>query len=201
MVSLNFCGKSKMEGPKIWKRKPLALIIVVGILAIGLVSISNIVYAYVTITSPTGGQQIPAGNAFNIKGTSTAANDTNHCVVSVIMNGIRPYQKTIPTGTNGTEDYTSWQYTGDPTYAAVKLGQNKITAKYSCFPSSDTNSTQANFVKYRSVNVTGIGIGQQPQQTSSPPLPSAPAPSSNGDTTGNSGGKIVKEPAHSKIIR
>jgi hypothetical protein len=189
-----------MEGLKIWKRKPLALIIVVGILAIGLVSISNIVYAYVTITSPTGGQQIPAGSAFTIKGSSTAANDTNHCAVSVIMNGIRPYQKTIPTGTNGTEDYTSWQYTGVPNYATVKLGQNKITAKYSCFPSSDTNSTQANFVKYHSVNVTGIG--QQPQQTSSsPPLPSAPAPSSNGDTAGNSGGKIVKEPAHSKIIK
>jgi hypothetical protein len=188
-----------MEGLKIWIRKPLALIIVIGIIAIALVSISNIVYAYVTITSPTGGQQIPVGSTFNIKGTSTAANDTNHCVVSIIMNGIRPYQKTIPTGTNGAEDYTSWLYTGNHNYATVKLGQNKITAKYSCFPSSDTNSTQANFVKYRSVNVTGIG--QQTQQTSSPPLPSAPAPSSNGDTAGNSGGKIVKEPAHSKIIK
>jgi hypothetical protein len=81
----------------------------------------------------------------------------------------------------------------------VKLGQNKITAKYSCFPRSDTNSTQANFLKYHSVNVTGIG--QQPQQTSSPPLPSAPAPSINGDIAGNSGGKIVKEPTHSKIIK
>jgi len=152
----------------------------------------------VTISSPTKGQQIPAGSAFNIKGISTAANDTNHCVVSVIMNAIRPYQKTIPTGTNGMEDYTSWQFTGDPNYATVKLGYNKITAKYSCFPSSDTNNTQANFVRYQSVNVTGIG--QQPQ-TSSPPLPSAAAPSSNGDTAGNSGGKIVKEPARSKIIK
>jgi hypothetical protein len=188
-----------MEGLKIWKSKPLALIIIVGILAIALVSISGRVYAYVTITSPTGGQQIPAGSAVNIKGTSTAANDTNHCVVSVIINGIRPYQKTIPTGTNGMEDYTSWQFTGDPNHATVKLGQNKITAKYSCFPSSDTNNTQANFVKYHSINVTGIG--QQPQQTSSPPFSSAPAPSSNGDTAGNSDGKIVKEPARSKIIK
>jgi hypothetical protein len=179
-----------MEGLKIWKRKPLVLIIIVGILAIGLVSNSSVVYAYVTIASPTGGQQIPTGSAFNIKGTSTAANDTNHCVVSVIINGIRPYQKTIPTGTNGTEDYTSWQFIGDSNYATVKLGQNKITAKYSCFPSSDTNNTQASFVKYHSVNVTGIG--QQSQQT---------GPSSNGATTGNSGGKIVKEPAHSKIIK
>jgi hypothetical protein len=201
MVSLNFCGGIiKMKGIKIWNTKPLAIIIIVGILTIGLVSYSNIVYAYVTIASPTGGQQIPTGGAFNIKGTSTAANDTNHCVVSVIMNGIRPYQKTIPTGTNGAGDYTSWQFTGDPNYATVKLGQNKITAKYSCFPSSDTNNTQAGFVKYHSVNVTGIGQ-QQPQQTSSPLLPSVLGPSSNGVTTGNSGGKIVKEPAQSKIIK
>ncbi len=201
MVSLNFCGRIiKMEGPNIWKTKPFALIIVVGILAIGLVNNGSLVYAYVTIASPTGGQQIPTGSAFNIRGTSTAANDTNHCVVSVIMNGIRPYQKTIPTGTNGTEDYTSWQFTGDPNYATVKLGQNKITAKYSCFPGSDTNNTQAGFVKYHSVNVTGIGQ-QQPQQTSSPLLPSVLGPSSNGVTTGNSGGKIVKEPAQSKIIK
>jgi hypothetical protein len=122
------------------------LIIAVGIFEIGLVN-SSLVYAYVTITSPTGGQQIPAGSAFNIKGTSTAANDTNHCVV--IMNGIRPYQKTIPTGTNGTKDYTSWQFTGDPNYARVKLGQNKITGKYSYFANSDTNNTQADFVKYQ----------------------------------------------------
>ncbi|MDP9290161.1 MAG: hypothetical protein M3P08_18480 [Thermoproteota archaeon] len=64
------------------------------------------------------------------------------------MNGIRPYQKTIPTGTNGTEDYTSWQFTGDPNYATVKLGQNKITAKYSCFPMSDTSNTHVRFFGY-----------------------------------------------------
>ncbi|MGB6674525.1 MAG: hypothetical protein WBE34_19015 [Candidatus Nitrosopolaris sp.] len=186
-----------MKGFKIWKTKPLALVMVVGILAIGLVSNSSLAYAYVTIASPTGGQQIPTGSAFNIKGTSTAANDTNHCVVSVIMNGIRPYQKTIPAGTNGAEDYTSWQFTGDPNYATVKLGQNKITAKYSCFPDSDTNNTQAGFVKYHSVNVTGIGQ-QHPQQTSSPLLPSVLGPSSNGATIENSG---VKEPAQSKIIK
>jgi hypothetical protein len=174
----------------------LILIIVVGISATGLVDSSNLVYAYLTISSPTKGQQIPAGSAFNIKGTSTAANNTNHCVVSVIINGIRPYQKAIPITTNGTEDSTSWQLIGDPSYATVKLGQNKITAKYSCFPNSDINNTQPNFVKYHSVNVTGV---EQPQQTS--PSGSAPTPSANSVITGNSGVKIVKEPTHSKIIK
>jgi hypothetical protein len=151
-----------MKGLTIRKGKPLVLIITGGILAIGLISsIDSLAYAYLTITSPTEGQQIPVGNTFDIKGTSTAANDTNHCVVSVIINGIRPYQKTIPTGTNGTEDYTSWQFIGSPNYATVKLGQNKITGKYSCFANTDPNNTQPNYAKYHSINVTGIGIGQQ----------------------------------------
>jgi hypothetical protein len=179
-------------------KKALVLITAVGIFAVGLVSSSNsLVYAYLTISSPTGGEQIPTGSAFNIKGTSTAANDTNHCVVSVIINGIRPYQKTIPIGTNGTEDYTSWQLIGNPSYTTVKLGQNKITGKYSCFPNSDTNNTQPNFVKYHSVNVTGVEQPLQPQQTS----PSTPTSSSNNPNTGNTAGKIVKEPTQSKIIK
>jgi hypothetical protein len=151
--------------------KPLVLIIAVGIFAAGFVNSNSLVYAYLTITSPTKGQQIPVGGVFNMKGTSTAANDTNHCVVSVIINGIRPYQKTIPIGTNGTEDYTSWQFIGHPSYGTVKLGQNKITGKYSCFPSSDTNNTQANFVKYHSVNVTGVG-----EQNKAPALTSKGIP-------------------------
>jgi hypothetical protein len=196
-----------MRGIPITLRKPVMLIIAVGIIAIGLINSSSLVYAYVTITSPTKSQQIPAGSTFNIKGTSTAANDTNHCVVSVIINAIRPYQEASPIGTNGTKDYTSWQLVGQPSYATVKLGQNKITTKYSCFPNSDTNNTQPNFGKYHSVNVTGVG--QPPQQQHQPPpqskqtspSPSAPTPSTNSATKENSGGKIVKEPTHSKIIK
>jgi hypothetical protein len=157
----------KIIGITVRKGKPLALIIAVSIFALGLVG-NNLAYAYLTVTSPTEGQQLPVGSTFNMKGTSTAANGTNHCTVSVIINGIRPYQKAIPTGANGTQDYTSWQFTGNPGYASVKLGQNKITGKYSCFPSTDTNNTQPNFVKYHSVNVTGIG-GQQ----NKPPAPAS----------------------------
>jgi hypothetical protein len=88
--------------------KLLVLIISAGIFTLGLISNSNLVYDYLEITSPTKGQQIPAGSILNGTGTSTLANATDHCVVSVIINGIRPYQKAIPTGGgNGTEDYTS----------------------------------------------------------------------------------------------
>jgi|SRR5919109_539871 hypothetical protein len=154
------------------KGKPVVLIVVSVIFATGLISSSgSLAYAYLIITSPTEGQQIPVGSTFNIKGTSTAANDTNHCVVSVIINGIRPYQKTIPTGTNGTEDYTSWQFIGSPNYATVKLGQNKITGKYSCFPSTDTSNTQPNYLKYHSINVTGVGLQNKSPMSASKGVP------------------------------
>jgi hypothetical protein len=182
-------------------RKGLVSIIVTGVFATGLVNSISLVSAYLEINSPTDGQQIPVGSTFNIKGTSTVANDSSHCIVDVIINGIRPYHKAIPTGTNGTDDYTTWQFIPDPSYATVKSGQNKITARYSCFPNSDTSNTQPSFLKHLSVNITGVG--QQPQQSSLSPTPSSPltSPSSSNAATENSGGKIVKEPAHSKIIK
>jgi len=66
--------------------KLLVLITASGIFTIGLVT-SNLVYAYLEITSPTKGQQIPAGSILNVTGPSTAANATDHCVISVIING------------------------------------------------------------------------------------------------------------------
>ena len=140
--------------------KLLVLIIAISIFAGGLVSAGNLAYAYLKIISPTKGQKIPAGSIVNITGTSTPANATSHCVVSVIINGIQPYQKVIPTGIgsiNGTKDYRLGKFTDNPGYATIKPGLNKITAKYSCSPKSDLgNNKQPTFVEYHSINVTGI---------------------------------------------
>ena len=39
----------------------------------------------------------------------------------------------------------------------IKPGLTKITAKYSCFPKSAlSNNKQPTFVRYHSINVTGI---------------------------------------------
>jgi len=140
--------------------KLLILTIAISIFVVGFVSTSNFASAYLKILSPTKGQKIPAGSVVNITGTSTPANATSHCVVSVIINGIQPYQKVIPTGIgsiNGTKDYRLWKFTDNPVYATIKPGLNKITAKYSCSPKSDlSNNNQPTFVKYHSINVTGI---------------------------------------------
>ncbi len=136
-------------------RKLLVLVILFVIFTIGVVN-KHIAYAYVDITSPSKGQQIPVGTSLIIKGTSTFANESNHCTVSVIINSIFPYHKVTPIGPNGTTDYTSWQFIGNHSYGTVKLGENKITGKYSCFPNTDTSNTQPDFVKHHSVNIIGI---------------------------------------------
>ena len=108
----------------------------------------------VKITAPTKGQQVPAGSALLVKGTSTA-NETTFpsCRVSVIVNGIKPYQNATATGTGGTNDFSTWSYNIPATYTTLKEGQNKITAKLSCVdnPRGATHN---------SVNITGFANNQ-----------------------------------------
>jgi len=73
-----------------------------------------------------------------------------NCQVSLIVDDVKPYQKTQPTGHNSTADYTSWKYDLTSQYTTIKEGTNKITAKLFCH----NNST--NVSKFYSVNVTGV---------------------------------------------
>src|SRR5437867_11387498 len=110
----------------------------------------------VKITSPSKGQQVPSGGIL-VSGISSA-NATTDCTVSIIINGIRPYQKAAPTGHGGANDYTNWTFTATQKYAVIKQGQNKITAKMAC-------PQNLNYTKFYSVNVTGV-TGKGPQQLS-----------------------------------
>ena len=167
--------------------------------------------AEVKITSPSKGQQVQPGGIL-VSGTSSA-NATTDCTVSVVINGIRPYQRAVPTGHGGANDYSNWTFTATQGYTVIKQGQNKMTAKMSC-------PQNLNFTKFYSVNVTGVagkaqqqlvnnttttGTGFPPSLTSvATPTNSTTASSSPGGTssTGSSvGGTIVKEPKHSKILK
>lgn len=118
-------------------------------------------YGLVKITTPAKGQHIPVGNII-ISGTSSS-NTTNHCAVSIIINGVKPYQQVTPTGSKTSNDYSNWTFTTSNN--AIKEGANKITAKYSC-------PQNANLTKFYSVNVTGVAAkGQQ----SVPAVPLTPA--------------------------
>jgi hypothetical protein len=103
-------------------------------------------YGYIKITSPHKGQQVPLRNNIVVSGTS-ASNATLHCTVSVVLNGIQPYQNAIPTGQHvgAANGYSNWTLTT----AISKPGLNKITAKFSCPP-------ELHLTRFYSVNVTAV---------------------------------------------
>ena len=104
----------------------ITLVLGASLLTAGLAVTSA--YGLVKITSPAKGQHVSVGN-ITISGTSSS-NAT--CTVSVIINGIKPYQQATSTGSKGPNDYSNWTFSATPKYSTIKEGINKITAKYSC---------------------------------------------------------------------
>jgi hypothetical protein len=110
----------------------------------------------IKIISPTKNQQIPIGNSDNnnilsVKGVSTS-NINSHCEVYVIVNAIKPYQKTELEGQKGHDDYSTWKYHLNNEYATIKPGSNKLTSKIFCA------SNPTNVSKFYSVNFTGVSV-------------------------------------------
>jgi hypothetical protein len=112
----------------------------------------------VKITDPAKGQQVAIGKNLTLSGTSSY-NATSNCGVFVIVDGVRPYQKTIPTGQAGGNDYSKWKYTFTRAYTGtIREGINRITAKLLC------QANPANLTKFYSINVTGTN-GIVPKQS------------------------------------
>jgi hypothetical protein len=114
----------------------------------------------VKIISPKKGQQVPVNSILVVTGTASAPSQSsattsnktsNKCIVSLSLNGIKPYQRVVSTGHGGRNDYSSWQYYVAPNYASIMQGQNKVTAKVTCGTNIANNVT-----KFNSVNVTGV---------------------------------------------
>ena len=105
----------------------------------------------VKITSPVKGQQVPLGKGLTIVGISLD-NTTSNCQVSVIVNGVKPYQPATAVGPRGASDYSKWNFVLTPKYTTIKQGpNNKITAKYTC----SSNPLTASFY---SVDVSGVPV-------------------------------------------
>jgi hypothetical protein len=112
----------------------------------------------VKITNPVRGQQVAIGRNLTLSGTASY-NATSSCGVFVIVDGVRPYQKT-PIGETGGNDYSKWKYTFTPTYVGtIREGINRITAKLLC------QAIPVNLTKFYSINVTGMN-GIVPKQSS-----------------------------------
>jgi hypothetical protein len=109
----------------------------------------------VRVTSPVNGEKVPIGKNFVISGISTGNSNATYinCHVSIMINGTKPYRIATASGPSGSGDYSKWTFTLTPNlvHNAIKAGQNKITAMYSCANSPTSLS-------HYSVNVTGINI-------------------------------------------
>ena len=108
----------------------------------------------VRIASPVRGQDVPVGKNLVVSGISARGRTTtSNCAVSVMVNGIKPYQNATGIGPKGQKDYSKWTFLLIPKYTTIKEGTNKITSKFSC-------GNKPNLVSYYSLNVTGlVGAG------------------------------------------
>jgi hypothetical protein len=115
----------------------------------------------VKITSPTTGQSVPAGDDQQLRISGTSTDDSiSDCKVTVIVNGIKPYQPVMANGSSGINDYSTWNYLLNSSYTSLRDSpDNKITSKLVCGP---------NLTKWYSVNVTGISLNSSMLKITSP---------------------------------
>src|SRR5215208_1107306 len=115
----------------------------------------------VKITSPSTGQQVPAGE-LTISGSSTD-NAATDCTVYADWNNLKPFQKAIATGPGGVNDYSTWNFTYTADYHLITNGStNELTSKLSCI------NNPTNLTKWYSVNVIGAVSDQNHQQQQQP---------------------------------
>ena len=111
----------------------------------------------IKILSPRDGQLVQRTNNNLLVVAGTSSDDrSKDCRVSVLLNGIKPYQKTSAAGTNGINDYSIWKYRLDPSYTVIKAGSNKLTAKITClgYPNSLSKWTSVDLIGTRNDNDT-----------------------------------------------
>jgi len=127
----------------------------------------------IKIDSPLGNQQVPVGE-LTISGTSTD-NSTSQCQVYVDWNNLKPYQLATPTGSNGSSDFSTWNFTYTSKYHLIQTGLNDLTSKITCL----VPPTGPTVTKWYSINITGT---TSPNQSSNVELP-LPTANNNASTS------------------
>ena len=103
----------------------------------------------IKIVNPDNDQTTNVKDELEISGESQYA-PGHDCQVSVIVNGLKPYQKATPTGAGMENDYSTWNYTVDPDYTTIREGDNRVTARLIC-----SDEQGGDLRKWYSVNVVG----------------------------------------------
>jgi hypothetical protein len=116
----------------------------------------------VKIVDPDKGQTTSFKNSLEISGVSEYE-PSYSCQVSVIVNNVKPYQKTSPVGVRTDNDYSTWKYKLNPNYTSLREGDNRITARLIC---SDDQGKDMR--KWYSVNVIGEAASEKGETLSIP---------------------------------
>jgi len=112
----------------------------------------------IEIVYPIDDQTTNPGDLLEISGVSHY--DPGYiCHVSVIVNDVKPYQKTTPIGGNAAIDYSTWKYVIDPSYTAIKEGDNRITARLLCADESGQDIRKWNSITV--IGHTDTGLNNQ----------------------------------------
>jgi hypothetical protein len=85
----------------------------------------------IEIVSPNSDQTANTESDLEISGISNY-DPRNTCHVSVIINDVKPYRKTIPMGGDLKSDYSTWKYVIKSDSHTIRQGDNKITARLLC---------------------------------------------------------------------
>lgn len=111
----------------------------------------------VKITSPVKGQKIPVDSK-NLTVYGISSNNTNpKCIVSVLLNDLKPYKKVGSAENNRPGDFSTWKYTfTSSNNSVIKEGANRLTSKIACNGNGNLNGTSNYSLKFNSVNFTGI---------------------------------------------
>lgn len=128
----------------------------------------------IKIDSPLANQQVPVGE-LTISGTSTD-NSTSQCQVYADWNNLKPYQLATPTGSNGSSDFSTWNFTYTSKYHLIQTGLNDLTSKITCL----VPPTGPTVTKWYSINVTGTTSTNQSSNVELP-LPTANNKASTSD--------------------
>ena len=121
----------------------------------------------VKITFPKANSTVPVGT-LTINGTSSDTTQTD-CRVSVDWNDLKPMQNVTAAGINGTNDYSSWNFTYDQKYHIIAQGTNELTSKIICTNNPSGNTT----TKFYSINITGTLSNSSSSLSPAPNVPAA----------------------------
>ncbi len=102
----------------------------------------------IKISFPKQGQSIHDDKNLTITGISIYDHHTT-CLVSIVLNNVRPYQIAIATGHNGSNDYSTWKFPLSSKYAIIKPGLNRVAAKLTC------STKPTNITRFYGVNFYG----------------------------------------------